>query len=89
MPTLAQVMARDPSRYEPVPDPAHKMDNGTNLGSYSLAQPQYPNTNNQYLRATVPQIGNASADSQRVFFSNGFLPQTRVPILSQLGTPFS
>lgn len=84
MPTLQQATSYgELKNYSPV-EPVQKTDN---LGS-GLAQPVYPNTNNQYLRATVPQIGNASADSQRVFFNNGSLPQIRTPILQQLGSPF-
>jgi hypothetical protein len=88
MPTLAQSTGYgDLTSYSPV-ETVQKTDSGLNMGSYSIPQPQYPNTNNQYLRATVPQIGNSSADSQRVYFAGGTLPQTRVPILQQLGSPF-
>lgn len=80
MPTLAQATSYNLDQFEPV----QKMDRPAMPTVAN--QPQAPN---QFLRATVPQIGNASADSQRSYFAGGRIPQIRVPILQQLGSPFS
>jgi hypothetical protein len=79
MPTLAEATSVDTSNLEPV----QKTDKPAG------GPPQtYPSAPNPFLRATVPQVGNSGPDGQRSYFNGGKVPQTRVPILQQLGNPF-
>jgi len=79
MPTLAEATRYNLAKFEPV----QRMDKPP-----SPYVQTYPAAPNPFLRAAVPQIGNAGPDSQRSYYNGGRVPQTRVPILNQLGNPF-
>ena len=81
MPTLAEATSVNPDQFVPV----QQMDKPAGAPLF----PTYPLAPNPYLRATLPQISNASGDSQRSYFNGGKVPQTRVPILHTLGSPFN